>query len=153
MKRYIYILICSVSLMALQSCIEEDFNLEALPSGGDYISLDVSSMRLQTRASIASTAAEEAVSHLDVVIFNSAGNEKVYNGRILVDASYGTVNLDVKRSELFDVNAKYFVYVIANSSLPEKSFSELSSVDELHALTQTDERIHVSGRRIATNSR
>ena len=145
MKRYIYILICSVSLMALQSCIEDDFNLEALPSGGDYISLDVSSMRLQTRASIASTAAEEAVSHLDVVIFNSAGNEKVYNGRILVDASYGTVNLDVKRSELFDVNAKYFVYVIANSSLPEKSFSELSSVDELHALTQTDERIHVSG--------
>lgn len=145
MKRYIYILICAVSLMTLQSCIEDDFNLETLPSGGDYISLDISSMKLQTRASIASTAAEEAVSHLDIVIFNSAGNEKVYNGRILVGASYGTVNLDVRRSELFEVDARYFVYVIANSSLPEKSFSELASVEELHALTQSDERIHVSG--------
>lgn len=145
MKRYIYILICAVSLMALQSCINDDFELETLPAGGDYISLDISSIKLQTRATIASTAAEESVSHLDVVIFNSEGNKKVYSGRILVGASSGTVNLDVRRSELFDVNATYFVYVIANSSLSEKSFSELASIEELHALTQTDERIHVTG--------
>lgn len=145
MKRYIYILMCMVSLLAAQSCINDDFEFEQIESTGDYISLDISSLRLHTRAVIASEAKEEAVSHLDVLIFNKDGNKNVYTERIAVGNSSGTVNLSMRRSDYLEEGAEYFVYVIANSTLSENIFSELSSIAELHELKQYDERVHITG--------
>lgn len=144
MKRYIYILMCMLPLAVMQSCINDD-DFEPVETAGDYISLEILSNGLQTRATIEDEAVEEALSHLDVLIFSEDGEDKIYSERLFTDAAQGSVRLGMKRSDYLTKDAKYFVYVIANSTLPESAFSALASVDELHDLDQVDERIHITG--------
>lgn len=145
MKRYIYMLMCILPLAAMQSCVNDDVDFEPVGNDGDYISLEILSNGLQTRATIEDNAVEEALSHLDVLFFSEDGDEKVYSERLFTDAAQGSVKLAMKRSDYLVKDAKYFVYVIANSTLPASTFSALASVDELHALEQVDERIHITG--------
>ena len=145
MKRYIYILMCMLPLAAMQSCINEDVDFEPVEIAGDYISLEILSNGQQTRATIEDNAIEEALSHLDVLIFSEDGDDKIYSERIFADAAQGSVKLGLKRSDYLTKDAKYFVYAIANSTLPVSTFTALTSVDELHELDQVDERIHITG--------
>lgn len=136
---------CTISLFAIQSCINDDTDFNPIETEGDYILLDISSKALQTRATIEDNATEEAVSHLDVLIFSEDGDDKIYSERLFTDASQGSLKLGMRRSDYLTVNAKYFVYVIANSTLPASTFSSLNSITELHELKQVDERIHITG--------
>lgn len=143
MKRIIYTLLCLTSMVAMQSCINDEFEQPTTGGDSDYISIDITTLGLKTRA-IEDTPLEAAVSHLDVLIFEEDGAYK-YSERINVSGSAGTVNLKTKRRDVFDVNAKYYVIVVANSTYDEAVFSNLSNMDALHALKQTDERIHITG--------
>lgn len=143
MKRFINILMCAVSLIVVHSCINDDIEFVADVTEGDFISIDISSGALQTRA-VADNGLEAAVSHVDVLIFQEDGAFK-YSERIAVNAPQGTVRLSTNRRDVFGENEKYFVYVIANSTLDHSAFSSLADIDALHALKQEDERIHITG--------
>lgn len=144
MKRLFYFLIPTFFAVIIQSCSDEEFDIETPSLSRDCITIDVSSNRLVTRATINDNAAEEAVSHLDVVIFAETGAFK-YSERIHVDSPTGTIRLKAKRNVLFSKDEKYFVYVIANSTYSADVFSELATKDDLVTLTQSDERLHLTG--------
>ncbi|MBE6302423.1 MAG: hypothetical protein E7089_00615 [Bacteroidales bacterium] len=144
MKRFIYILLLTLPAMVMHSCINDELDIVQDDTNSDYITLSVVAGGMQTRA-VADNELESGVNHLDVVIFEEAGEFK-HSERINVSLSpTGIVRLGQKRAGFFDKNAKYFVYVIANSTHPATVFAELEDVDALHALEQVDERIHITG--------
>lgn len=59
----------------------------------------------------------------------------------------GRITLPVKRSS-FTENERYWVYLIANSTHPEKDFENLANLNALKAMTQEDENIHLTGKDI-----
>ena len=144
MKRLFYFLIPTFFAVIIQSCSDEEFDIETPSLSRDCITIDVSSNNLVTRATINDNAAEEAVRHLDVVIFAETGAFK-YSERIHVDSPTGTIRLKAKRNVLFTKDEKYYVYVIANSTYAADVFSELATKDDLVTLTQSDERLHLTG--------
>lgn len=148
MKRFIYFLLLAMPVIAMLSCANDELDYANDSLDGDCITLTVTAGNLQTRA-VADNELESTVNHLDVVIFEETGDYK-YSERIsVVPSSSGTVRLGVKRSGFFTVNARYFVYVIANSTHPASVFDNLEDVDALHALNQIDERIHITGSSVA----
>lgn len=144
MKRIIYILICAVSLIVLHSCINDDIDMEMPGAEGDYITLDFSSNKFLRTRSVVANELESKVEHLDVLIFEENGTYK-YSERIHVNASSGNVRLNTKRRGVFGEGDEYYVFVIANSTLPEGDFSSLADIDALRGLKQVDERIHMTG--------
>ena len=145
MKRFINILLCAALFMTVQSCINDDAGFEADITGNDFIAIDISQgSLLKTRAAtVDATSAEEVMKHVDVLIFENSG-AYLYSERIAVNASEGSVRLGKNRRDLFEKDAKYFVYVIANSTYAHTTFSSLADVESLHALKQVDERVHIT---------
>lgn len=148
MKRILYIISLALFAVAALSCSNDEIDFETSSWADDCITMDVSANMLATRASIGDNAVEEAVRHLDVVIFTEDGVYR-YSERLNVDAPVGTVKLKAKRSALFGKDEKYYVYVIANSTHSPAVFSGLATVDDLVKMTQVDERLHVTGAGIA----
>ncbi len=145
MKRIIYMLLCAVSLIAVQSCINDDMaELENTEIVNDCITLDFSSNNFLRTRTVPANEAESHVEHLDVVIFEENGTFK-YSERVYVNASSGTVRLNTKRRGIFGEGDEYYVFVMANSTLNEDTFSSLADIDALRALKQVDERIHITG--------
>ena len=145
MKRFINFLLCAALFFTVQSCVNDDAGFEADVTGNDFIAIDISQgALLKTRATVDANTAEEAVKHVDVLIFEDGG-DYLYSERILVNAPEGTVRLSKNRRDLFVKDATYYVYVIANSTHPHSKFSSLTVVDSLHALKQVDERVHITG--------
>lgn len=145
MKRFIYSLFLAIAVAALHSCVDDEQEYGTLSSDNDYISLDIVTGGLMTRATVADNELEWSVNHLDIVIFEESGEFK-YSERVNVVPSYaGTIRLKTKRAGVFTKDAKYFVYVIANSTHPESTFADLADIGSLHSLNQVDERIHMTG--------
>ncbi len=145
MKRFIYFLLLAVPVIAMQSCVNDDLDFANENQDEDYVALTVAAGKPQTRALVADNDVESAVNHLDVVIFEENGTFKYCERIVVSPSSSGTVRLGVKRSGFFTANAKYYVYVIANSTHPASVFANLADVDALHSLNQIDERIHITG--------
>lgn len=89
------------------------------------------------------------MSHIDVLIFNDTDEKtKVWSDRVNASANEtGRITLPVKRSS-FTENERYWVYLIANSTHPEKDFENLANLNALKAMTQEDENIHLTGKDI-----
>ena len=125
MKRFIYSLFLAIAVAALHSCVDDEQEYGTLSSDNDYISLDIVTGGLMTRATVADNELEWSVNHLDIVIFEESGEFK-YSERVNVVPSYaGTIRLKTKRAGVFTKDAKYYVYVIANSEHPENVFANL----------------------------
>ena len=108
----------------------------------EAIVLDLSSG--MTKAEHSST--ESFVNHLDVFIFESVSGvpaSKVYYGRYSVNNA-SSVTLDAKRSD-YDQSKKYFVYLVANSTVEESEFASYSTHNALLNKVQEDRNIHFSG--------
>lgn len=144
MKRIIYILVCAVSLIVMQSCMNDGMDFENTGAGGDYITIDFSSNNFLRTRTVAANRQESDVKHLDIVIFEKDGAYK-YSERIFVDTSSGSVRLNTKRNGVFGKGDEYYVFVIANCALPESEFSSLVDIDALRGLKQVDERVHITG--------
>ena len=152
MRRIIYnMMICCAAAWLLAACSKDD----DLPGGqtggnGNSIILDISSGALPvSRATVPAEGAEVAVSHIDVLIFNDTDEKtKVWSDRVNASANEtGRITLPVKRSS-FTENERYWVYLIANSTHPEKDFENLANLNALKAMTQEDENIHLTGKDI-----
>ena len=140
MKRIIDTLIISAVLMLAFSCQER----EALEIDmNESIVLDLSSGMTKAEA----TTTETFVNHLDVFIFKaesgSVHGEKVYYGRYGVNNSQ-SVTLNVRRSS-FNEQDRFYVYLIANSNIPESEMGAVATYNDLQNIKQEDAYIHLTG--------
>ena len=146
MKKVFYYILILVFCSVL-ACTSDDAG-NGLSYDAEYIQLHVVTPSLEiTRAETSLLPAEEAVQHLDVMIFDSQDESKVYHERVLTTASKGVVSLRVKRNDLV-ANSKYYVYVIANSTHPASTFSDITRLEELRRMKQTDYNIHITGQNL-----
>lgn len=139
MKRILNtLLISAVSVLAF-SCQEmPDIDV----ASNESIVLDISSGL--TKA--ADTDVESFVSHLDVIIFDVDGavpGNKVYSGRYNVNNA-SSVTLNAKRSS-FPAGSRYYVFLIANSTLPEADFTAVTTYNDLVDKKQEDYDLHLTG--------
>ncbi len=139
MKRILNtLLISAVSVLAF-SCQEmPDIDV----ASNESIVLDISSGL--TKA--ADTDVESFVSHLDVIIFDIDGTvpgNKVYSGRYNVNNA-SSVTLNAKRSS-FPAGSRYYVYLIANSTLPDADFTAVTTYNDLVDKKQEDYDLHLTG--------
>lgn len=112
---------------------------------GNSIILDLSSSSLPLGRAVAATGAEVKVDYIDVLIFDEAGNKEYHERVSGSETGNGTIALKAKRNG-FDVNAKYWVYLIANSTADESVFTDPDfDRTKLMGLTQEDRNIHMTG--------
>lgn len=145
MKQILYsIMMCCLMVTILTACSQEN---DPFPQGegtnGNGIMLKLSTgIQFQTRAEAA--GAEVAVSHLDVFIFGANENMQHYERVSNCTDQQGTVTLAASKDD-FDANTGYYVYLLANSTHTEAEFKNLANLSALKAMTQEDERIHITG--------
>ena len=131
------LIITAVSVLAF-SCQERP-GLELAMN--ESIVLDLSSG--VTKA--ADTDVESFVNHIDVIIFDQAGTEpgnKVYSGRYTVNNA-SSLTLSAKRSS-FASGQKYYVYLIANSTLPLSDYEAVATYNDLVDKKQEDRNLHLT---------
>lgn len=145
MKQILYsIMMCCLMVTILTACSQEN---DPFPQGegtnGNGIMLKLSTgIQFQTRAEAA--GAEVAVSHLDVFIFDANETMQHYERVSNCTDQQGTVTLAASKDD-FDANTGYYVYLLANSTHTEAEFKNLANLSALKAMTQEDERIHITG--------
>lgn len=122
-----YIICCLLSLSAV-SCLQED--ILSVVNDDIVLSFDGAAM---TKA--ADTSAEEAVSHVDVMIFNSS-KARVHHERIICNGAK-SFTLAAKRAD-FSAGAAYYVYLIANASASSSDFAAVSNIQDLNSMVQED---------------
>lgn len=139
MKRILdTLIIAALSVLAL-SCQEEFGGNVPI---NESIVLDLSSGI--TKAADSQT--ESFVNHLDVFIFNMDGTEpgtEVLYERYMINNA-ATVTLNAKRSS-FPAGQKYYVYLLANSSLSKEEFLAVETYNDLVDKKQEDYYLHLSG--------
>lgn len=144
MKRIINtLLILTVSILAF-SC-QEAAELELTMN--ESIVLDLSSGLTKAE----DTPTESFVNHLDVFIFKAlkqADNsytygERAYYGRYTVNNA-SSVTLNAKRSS-FSKDDRFFVYLIANTSISQTDMDLITTFNELQNAMQEDEYVHLTG--------
>ena len=142
MKRIINISIISALAVFSLSCLDKES--VSLPVN-EAIVLDLSAGL--TKADI--DEAEEFVNHLDVFIFGAAQSKYdsrlEYYGRYQVNNS-SSITLSKKRSS-FDEGKSYYIYLLANSTLPQSGFESASfkTLRDLIDMKQVDENVYLSG--------
>ena len=145
MKQILYsIMMCCLMVTFLTACSHET---DPFPQGegtnGNSITLKLSTgIQFQTRAVAA--GAEVAVSHLDVFIFDANETMQHYERVSNCTDQRGTVTLAVSK-DAFTANTGYYVYLLANSTHVTGDFESLTNLNALKAMTQEDERIHITG--------
>ena len=145
MKQILYsIMMCCLMVTFLTACSQEN---DPFPQGegtkGNSITLKLSTgIQFQTRAEAA--GAEVAVSHLDVFIFDANETMQHYERVSNCTDQRGTVTLAVSK-DAFTANTGYYVYLLANSTHVTGDFESLTNLNALKAMTQEDERIHITG--------
>lgn len=98
-----------------------------------------------TRATVESDNLESAVNHLDIFIFENDGSTippKMHYERVTTSSGRAVLN---KPRSSFDAEKRYWVYVLANSSLSTSEFAAIENLADLKKIQQYDERIHVTG--------
>lgn len=109
------------------------------PSGSDAIWFQVSSESLRsTRA--AATATEDRVTHLDLLIFDAAG-QRVYYESIATPAT--RFSLGVRKS-YFETDASYDIYLFANCP-DEENLASITDFATLKSRTVSDLYVYATG--------
>ena len=134
-------LICCVAVMV--GCANDESHSTAKGKEG-YIVFNFSTAST-TRASVESNDIESAVNHLDIFIFEDDGSTvppKMHYERVTTASERAVLN---KPRSSFDPTKRYWVYVLANSTVSATEFDKLESLADLKKIQQYDERIHVTG--------
>lgn len=146
MKRIVFGIIYAVAALLWVACSRE----EAIPkiedgNATDKVILNITSGKeTVSRASTIQNDVETRIRHLDVLFFEETGGKYVHNERVAVNGDGdGKIILAVKRSD-FSKDKKYFVYLLANSTLDAGVFKD-KTLAEIRTLKQEDPRIHMTG--------
>ncbi|MBQ2374769.1 MAG: hypothetical protein II299_06640 [Alistipes sp.] len=149
MKRVLYYIACSLTMMFM-ACTNSDL-VDTQPMGENKILITtLTGSSVKMRATVADTDSEAMVEWIDVFIFDESEN-KVHSERINKqsnpDIGGGTFSISKARNT-FTAGARYWVFLIANSSVDLQS-QNITDLDALKAITQDDENLHLSGFRNA----
>lgn len=146
MKRIVFGIIYAVAALLWVACSRE----EAIPkiedgNATDKVILNITSGKeTVSRASTIQNEVETRIRHLDVLFFEETGGKYVHNERVAVNGDGdGKIILAVKRSD-FSKDKKYFVYLLANSTLDAGVFKD-KTLAEIKILKQKDQCIHMTG--------
>lgn len=100
------------------------------------------------------TSTESFVNHIDVFIFESVSGAPTtgkHYGRYIVNNA-SSLTLNAKRSD-FDQAKKYFVYLVANSTVEESEFASYTDHNTLLNKIQEDRDLHLTGLNITNAPR
>lgn len=147
MKRIVFGIIYAVAALLWVACSRE----EAIPkiedgNATDKVILNITSGKgtVSRASTVPDNEVETRIRHLDVLFFEETGGKYVHNERVAVNGDGdGKITLAVKRSD-FSKDKKYFVYLLANSTLDAGVFKD-KTLAEIRTLKQKDLRIHMTG--------
>ena len=151
MRRYIKYMMALVVAATAMSC-HTDIASEAVRPEVEApaIVLNVAGgeLGIETRADdVADTAREYAITHLDIMIFEDGATDDAkrlfYHERATAAGPEGQVRLGIDVDSI-EVGAKYWVYVVANSTLSADTYANISNVDALFDLVQQDYNVHLT---------
>lgn len=135
--------------VACHSGIDEDIHM-ADDNRQCAIVLNVKGGELgvDTRAEdMTDTDRESAISHLDIMIFNDAADDAdkslFHHERATAANSSGQIYLNLN-TESIAIGAKYWVYVVANSTHPATTYANIGNVEALFDLTEENHNVHLT---------
>ncbi len=159
-----YIIGCLILLLVGSGCNEvEPYFPQPIPEKGNIVLRIAQSNQPVSRATVEDEDYERRLEYIDVIIF--AGEAYTHNAEVetpvdyangqyfhheridyadLPTDEYGTIVLRDKERKDFQTGIKYFVYLIANTSIAEATIHGVASLDELRTLTQEDESIFLT---------
>lgn len=152
MKRYFSIIFVAF-LLAFVACNSNNEELDRDYTGNNKVVISAKSLGAITRS--ADTDPESTVAWLDVYVMD-ADKKIIYSERIDKSSApvvgAGEFVLGKNRDE-FTQDESYYVYMIANSTAPLATTSDVKAEtwDDLKELTQTDRNLHLSGWGIENN--
>ena len=134
--------------IACHNDIEGGMEVVSPTKGSILLAVDGGVLGVDTRAEeMADTDKEAAVTHLDVMIFNDAVEEEemmlFHHERITTSNPDGTVRLGVDVNDIV-VGARYWVYVVANSTLSASDFANIGNAKALLALNEETFNLHLT---------
>lgn len=146
MKRIVFGIIYAVAALLWVACSRE----EAIPkiedgNATDKVILNITSGKgtVSRASTVEDNEVETRIRHLDVLVFEESG-AYAHHERVAVNGDGdGKITLAVKRSD-FSKDKKYFVYLLANSTLDAGVFKD-KTLAEIRTLKQEDPRIHMTG--------
>ena len=144
--KYIASMLCLLLLVACHS--DEGVSLGVQDDRAIVLNVSGGTLGIDTRAEdIADSTKESAVAHLDIMIFNDAEEDDAktlfYHERATVASSEGAVRLGVDVDDI-EVGARYWVYVVANSTHSAATYANIGSVEALCDLKQEDPNLHLT---------
>lgn len=152
MKRYMkYMmgLLLAATTVACHSDIVDGMEVEATQKPAIVLNIAGGELGVDTRAErVADNPSESAIQHLDVMIFNDAADEAArelfYHERVTTGGPNGQVRLGVDVNDI-ELGAKYWVYVVANSTLAASTYANIGNVENLFSLTEEWYNVHLTG--------
>ena len=126
----------------------EGVEVKASKERAIVLNIEGGELGIDTRAeAIADIDRESAIVHLDILIFNDAEDDAdkslFYHERATTTTSNGQVRLGVDIDDI-TVGAKYWVYVVANSTLAASSYANIGSVEALFDLKEENHNVHLT---------
>ncbi|MBO7264504.1 MAG: hypothetical protein J6U93_08320 [Alistipes sp.] len=150
MRKILTYIISLVALLGFAGCHAEVDDISYV-GNDNYIKLYFTPFG-DTRGTIADNESESYLSHLDVIIYkqlpDGVSYEGFYQERVSVSDTPDGVATIHRTKEDFELDAKYKVYVIANSDVAESVYYQSGSIidhDKFLKLDQTNNKIHLSG--------
>ena len=150
MKRYTkYIVAMLLSVFAM-ACHTE--MIQETPSvtteAAIVLNIDGGTLSIDTRADdIADNSSESAINHLDIMIFEDASDDAhkslFHHQRTSTSSSNGAVRLGVNLDDI-TIGAKYWVYVVANSTHEASTYANIGNVENLFDLEENLYNSHLT---------
>ena len=142
-------LLLAATAVACHHDIAESVEVEAMQKPAIVLNIAGGELGIDTRAErVADNPSESAIKHLDVMIFHDAEDESArelfYHERVTTATPDGQVRLGVAVDDI-TIGAKYWVYVVANSTLPASTYAGMESVESLFSLTEQWYNVHLTG--------
>lgn len=141
-------LLCSLAV-ACHTAIDEDIDVAGTTrQSAIVLNINGGQLGVDTRAGgIADSDRESAISHLDIMIFNDAEDDAdkslFHHERATAANSSGQVYLSLD-TESIAIGEKYWVYVVANSTLAESTYANIGNVETLFSLKEENHNVHLT---------
>lgn len=149
MKTRIFNLISLICCVAVVVGCSRDENLSQTERAEGHIVFNFATTNNSTRATVEGEGLESAVNHLDIFIFENDGSTvppKMHYERVTTSSGRAVLN---KARSSFDADKRYWVYLLANSSISSSVFDGVATLADLKQMQQRDELIHLTGLDVA----
>lgn len=146
--KYMMALLLSTVAVACHNDIGSEIVRPEMEAPAIVLNIAGGQLGVETRADdMADMAHEYAISHFDIMIFTDAVSDAdkalFYHERVTAAGPEGQVRLGVNVNDIV-VGAKYWVYVVANSSQDASTYANIANVEALFALKEQTYNLHLT---------